>query len=76
MDPVALAALLQSGGPYALVAVLSGVVVKLWGDGKAKDERLIKVLEDWRTDTKSQGDKLQALAEKLAVLMDAKRGSR
>lgn len=32
MDAASIAALLQSGGPYGLVAILCVVVVKLWTD--------------------------------------------
>lgn len=32
MDPAAIAALLQNGGPYGAMAILCGVIVKLWTD--------------------------------------------
>lgn len=32
MDPASISALLQNGGPYGLIAILCGVIAKLWTD--------------------------------------------
>ncbi len=69
--------LLAQGGPYAIIGVLCLVVLKLWADGKDKDERLIKALTDWKTDTSAQADKIAQVVEKTSAIIEAqsKRGN-
>lgn len=76
MDPELLSQLIAQGGPYSVIAVLCAVVLKLWTDGKDKDERLIKALTDWKTDTSAQADKIATVVEKTAAIIEAqsKRG--
>lgn len=64
-----ISSLIGQGGPAAIIAVLLGVVAKLWLDGKAKDTQLISTLTDWREDTKLSNEKLfQALETLKAVI--------
>lgn len=61
--------LISQGGAPAIIAVLLGVVAKLWVDGRAKDDQLISTLTDWREDTKISNEKLfQALETLKAVI--------
>lgn len=69
MDPVQLTGLLSSGGPYAIVAVLCGVIAKLWADGVAKDRAHIETLTAWREDTASSNEKLYGALETLKAVM-------
>lgn len=64
-----ISSLLSQGGSYAVVAVLLGVVAKLWLDGKAKDEQLISTLTDWREDTKLSNEKLFSALETLKAVI-------
>lgn len=61
--------LIGQGGPPAIIAVLLGVVAKLWLDGKAKDQQLISTLTDWREDTKLSNEKLYSALETLKAVM-------
>lgn len=56
---------------YGIIGVLCLVVLKLWNDGKEKDERLIKALTDWKMDTSSQADKIAGVVEKTAAIIEA-----
>lgn len=64
-----LTALFAQGGPYAVIAVLMGVVSKLWLDGKDKDTQLISTLTDWREDTKLSNEKLFSALETLKAVI-------
>lgn len=64
-----LTALFAQGGSYAVIAVLLGVVSKLWVDGRAKDEQLISTLTDWREDTKLSNEKLFSALETLKAVI-------
>ncbi len=69
MDPVALAALLQSAGPYGIAAILCGVVAKLWTDLISERKAHIQTLTDWREDTASSNDKLYGALDTVKALM-------
>lgn len=66
-----LTALFAQGGPYAVIAILLGVVSKLFLDGKDKDSQLISTLTDWREDTKVSNEKLFAALETLKAVIAA-----
>jgi hypothetical protein len=61
--------LFAQGGPFSVIAVLLGVVTKLWLDGKSKDQQLISILTDWRSDTALSNEKLYAALETLKAVM-------
>lgn len=65
-------ALFAQGGPYAVIAVLLGVVTKLWLDGKDKDTQIIAILTDWRSDTSLSNEKLYAALETLKAVMEGR----
>lgn len=71
MPPELLNGLISQGGPYGIIGVLCLVVLKLWNDGKEKDERLIKALTDWKMDTSAQADKIAGVVEKTAAIIEA-----
>lgn len=48
-----LSALFAQGGPYAVVAVLLGVVAKLWADGQSKDAKIYELQDARLEDTKT-----------------------
>lgn len=48
-----LTALFAQGGSYAVIAVLLGVVSKLWLDGKAKDDKIYELQDARLEDTKT-----------------------
>lgn len=63
MDPVALTALLQSGGPWAIVAVLCGVIVKLWSDLRTETKEHLE-------DTKSANAAVYAALKTVDTVLD------
>ncbi len=66
MDPVTLAATLQSYGPYALLA-LSLIVNKVLYDRTVSlQTKVEETLKEWRKDSAAQGDKLVEILERAA----------
>lgn len=63
MDAAAIAALLQSGGPYGLVAILCLVIVKLWSDLRAETKEHLE-------DTKSANAALYAALKTLDTVLE------
>ena len=66
MDPIALAAALQSYGPWGLLAVSLLVNKVLYDRSIALQTKVEDTLKEWRTDSAAQGDKLVELLERAA----------
>ncbi len=66
MDPIALSGLLQSYGPYGLLA-LSLIVNKVLYDRTVTlQTKVEETLKEWRKDSAAQGDKLVEILERAA----------
>lgn len=66
-----LAGLLEKGGMPAIVAVLMGVIVKLWLDRQTLEAKIVEILTAWREDTKLYGTKAESLLEKASLIAEA-----
>lgn len=66
-----LTALFAQGGPAAIIAVLLGVVGKLWIDGKDKDERIYALQESRLSDTKEALGSISAAVKTVEATINA-----
>jgi len=64
MDPVALAALLQNGGPWALLSLSLLANKYLFERGNKLQEKVESILGEWRKDSLAQSDRLTTFLEK------------
>lgn len=56
-----------------MIAVLAGVVGKLWTDGKTKDDKIVGILTEWREDVRQMNSKAEALLDKTVIVADTLR---
>lgn len=68
--------LLEKGGAPAIIAVLCGVIVKLWLDRQTLEAKIVEILTAWREDTRLYGTKAESLLEKASVIAEAFRDSK
>lgn len=55
----------------SVIAVLLAVIIKLWLDRQGHEAQIIKILTDWKEDTKLYGTKAESLLEKASLIAEA-----
>lgn len=66
-----LTALFAQGGPYAVIAVLLGVVAKLWADGQTKDTKIYELQDARLEDTKTALGSVTAAVDTVKATISA-----